>query len=155
VLPDIFDQFPKPPCAELLGWHLIDADQGAGWIKIGFEARPEFRNPAGFVQGGFLAAMLDDTMGPAVLMKSNGRAYTATIDLRVSYLAPARIGAFVCEARVVQLGKTIAFAEAKLMDANGTLVATATTSARVVEASKLPGHKDVIPAGMGEGARTP
>lgn len=135
---DIFDRFPRPPCADHLGWRLIDADPDEGWIKIGFEARPEFRNPAGFVQGGFLAAMLDDTMGPAILMKSGGRAYSATIDLRVSYLAPAKIGSFVGEARVVQLGKTIAFAEAKLTDAEGVLVATATTSARVVEASKLP-----------------
>ncbi len=137
MLPDIFDRFPKPPCAEHLGWTLLDADAEAGWIKIGFTARPEFRNPAGFVQGGFLAAMLDDTMGPAVLMKSRGRAYTATIDLRVSYIAPAKIGSFVGEARVVQIGKTVAFVEAKLMDTEGVLVATATTSARVIETAKL------------------
>jgi len=137
MLPDIFDRFPKPPCAEHLGWTLLDADMDAGWIRIGFTARPEFRNPAGYVQGGFLAAMLDDTMGPAVLMKSGGRAYTATIDLSVRYLAPARIGAFVGEGRAVQIGKTIAFAEAKLMDGEGRLIATATTSARVIESTKL------------------
>ena len=141
MLPDIFDRFPKPPCAEHLGWTLLDADAEAGWIKIGFTARPEFRNPAGFVQGGFVAAMLDDTMGPAVLLKSGGRVFTSTIDLRVSYLAPAKIGAFVGEGRAVQIGKTIAFAEAKLTDAEGTLVATATTSARVIETGKLDGTK--------------
>lgn len=141
MLATIFDRFPKPPCAEHLGWTLLDADAEAGWIKIGFTARPEFRNPAGFVQGGFLAAMLDDTMGPAVLMKSGGRVYTATIDLRVSYIAPAKIGSFVGEARVVQIGRTIAFAEAKLFDADGTLVATATTSARVIETAKLDSTK--------------
>jgi uncharacterized protein (TIGR00369 family) len=141
MLPNIFDRFPRPPCTEHLGWTLLDADVEAGWIRIGFTARPEFRNPAGFVQGGFLAAMLDDTMGPAVLMKSGGHVYTATIDLRVSYIAPAKIGSFVCEARVVQIGKTIAFVEAKLMDADGTLVATATTSARVVETAKLDSTK--------------
>jgi uncharacterized protein (TIGR00369 family) len=141
MLATIFDRFPKPPCAEHLGWTLLDADAEAGWIKIGFTARPEFRNPAGFVQGGFLAAMLDDTMGPAVLMKSGGRVYTATIDLRVSYIAPAKIGSFVGEARVVQIGRTIAFAEAKLFDADGALVATATTSARVIETAKLDSTK--------------
>ena len=141
MLPDIFDRFSKPPCAEHLGWTLLDGDVEAGWIKIGFTARPEFRNPAGFVQGGFLAAMLDDTMGAAVLMKSQGRVYTATIDLRVSYLAPAKIGSFVGEARVVQIGKTIAFVDAKLMDSDGTLVAAATTSARVIDAAKLDGTK--------------
>jgi uncharacterized protein (TIGR00369 family) len=141
MLPDIFDRFPKPPCAEHLGWTLLGADAESGWIKIGFTARPEFRNPAGFVQGGFLAATLDDTMGPAVLMKSGGRVYTATIDLRVSYIALAKIGSFVGEARVVQIGRTIAFVEAKLMDAEGTLVATATTSARVIETTKLDSTK--------------
>ena len=141
MLPDIFDRFPKPPCAEHLGWTLLDGDADAGWIKIGFTARPEFRNPAGFVQGGFVAAMLDDTMGPAVLIKSQGRAFTSTIDLRVSYLAPAKVGAFVGEGRVVQIGKTIAFAEARLFDSEGTLVATATTSARIVETAKLDSAK--------------
>lgn len=141
MLPDIFDRFPKPPCAEHLGWTLLDGDAEAGWIKIGFTARPEFRNPAGFVQGGFVAAMLDDTMGPVVLMKSRGRVFTSTIDLRVSYLAPAKIGSFVGEGRVVQIGKTIAFAEAKLFDFEGTLVATATTSARVIETGKLDATK--------------
>ena len=141
MLPDIFDRFPKPPCAEHLGWTLLDGDAEAGWIRIGFTARPEFRNPAGFVQGGFIAAMLDDTMGPAVLIKSQGRVFTSTIDLRVSYLAPAKVGSFVGEGRVVQIGKTIAFAEAKLFDREGTLVATATTSARVIETGKLDSTK--------------
>ena len=141
MLPNIFDRFPRPACAEHLGWTLLDADAEAGWIKMGFTARPEFRNPAGFVQGGFLAAMLDDTMGPAVLLKSGGRVFTSTIDLRVSYLAPAKIGSFVGEGRVVQIGKTVAFAEGKLFDFEGTLVATATTTARVVETIKLDGTK--------------
>jgi len=141
MLPNIFDRFPRPACAEHLGWTLLDADAEAGWIKMGFTARPEFRNPAGFVQGGFLAAMLDDTMGPAVLLKSGGRVFTSTIDLRVSYLAPAKIGSFVGEGRVVQIGKTVAFAEGKLFDFEGTLVATATTTARVVETTKLDGTK--------------
>jgi len=76
-----------------------------------------------------------------VLMKSRGRVFTSTVDLRVSYLAPAKIGSFVGEGRVVQIGKTIAFAEAKLFDSEGTLVATATMSARVVETGKLDATK--------------
>jgi acyl-coenzyme A thioesterase PaaI-like protein len=37
---------------------------------------------------------------------------------------------------VIQLGKTVAFIEAKLMDADGALVARATSSARLVAAEK-------------------
>ncbi len=132
----IMDQFAMPPCARLLGWHMIEADPAQGRVKIGFDGKPEFCNPAGFIQGGLLAAMLDDTMGPAVLLHSNGAAYTATISMTVNFMAPARVGRLIGEARVSQVGKTIAFVEAKLTDDKGTVVATATSTARVVATAK-------------------
>jgi uncharacterized protein (TIGR00369 family) len=128
----IMDNFAMPPCAKLLGWHMIDADPKAGRVKIGFEGRPEFVNPAGFIQGGLLSAMLDDTMGPAVLLYTDGAAYTATISLNVNFLAPAKVGPLVGEARVVQVGKTVAFMEATLTDSTGVVVASASSTARVV-----------------------
>jgi uncharacterized protein (TIGR00369 family) len=81
--------------------------------------------------------MLDDTMGPAVFAMTQGEWYTATIDMNVSYLAPAKVGKLFGEATVVQLGKTIAFLEAKLMDGAGTLIARATSSARLVASAKI------------------
>jgi uncharacterized protein (TIGR00369 family) len=88
------------------------------------------------VQGGILSAMLDDTMGPAVFAMTEGRLYTATISLTVNFLAPAKPGRIVGEASVTQLGKTIAFIEGRLTAKDGTLLATATTNARLVEAGK-------------------
>ena len=130
------DNFPRPPCAELLGWRLLDARPAEGWIKLAFDGKPEFCNPAGFIQGGMLSAMLDDTMGPAVLVMSEGRLYTTTISMTVNFLAPAKPGPITGEATVTQLGKTVAFVEGRLMAADGTVLATATTSARLVEAAK-------------------
>jgi uncharacterized protein (TIGR00369 family) len=134
-----FDNFTMPPCTKLLGWRLLDARPEAGWIRIGFDGKPEFCNPAGFIQGGLLSAMLDDTMGPAVFVKTNGRLYTATISLAISFLAPAKVGPIIGEASVVQLGKTIAFMEGKLTDETGRLLATATANARLVETGKAIG----------------
>jgi uncharacterized protein (TIGR00369 family) len=130
------DDIPAPPCAQLLGWHLLDAKPDCGWVRIGFMGKPEFLNPAGFIQGGILSAMLDDTMGPAVFIMTEGASYTLTIDLNVSFLAPAKIGPLYGEATVIQLGKTIAFIEGRLMDESGTLLAKATTSARLVASDK-------------------
>ena len=130
------DRIAAPPSATLLGWHLLDARPGEGWIRIGFEGRREFCNPAGFVQGGILSAMLDDTMGPAVFAMTEGRLYTATISLTVNFLAPARPGKIVAEATVTQLGKTVAFVEGRLSAEDGTLLATASVSARLVETAK-------------------
>ena len=64
-------RLPAPPCAKTLGIEFVQIDGERGSVEVKFEAKPEFLNPAGNVQGGFLAAMLDDTMGPAL---------TATLD---------------------------------------------------------------------------
>ncbi|MFZ5721134.1 MAG: PaaI family thioesterase [Pseudomonadota bacterium] len=135
-IPTALDGLPRPPCAELLGWEVVDARPSEGWIRIRFEGRPEFRNPAGFIQGGFLAAMLDDTMGPAMFVYSEGRVFTPTIEMHVSFLSPARPGPLYGEGRVVQAGKSIAFLEGQLMDLAGTIVARARASARLVPADK-------------------
>ena len=130
------DGLPAPPCAKLLGWHILDARPDEGWLRCGFEARPEFANPTGAIQGGFLAAMLDDAMGPTVFVMTKGAVYTATIDMTVSYLSPARPGPLFGEGRVVQLGKSVGFLEATLTDAAGTVIARATSSVRLVPAAK-------------------
>jgi len=130
------DNFTPSPSSKLLGWHLIDARPRDGWIRIGFDGKAAFCNPAGYVQGGILSAMLDDTMGPAVFVMTDGRLYTATISLTVNFLAPARPGPIIGEADVVQLGKTVAFVAGKLTDEDGTLLATATANARLIETAK-------------------
>jgi uncharacterized protein (TIGR00369 family) len=130
------DHIPTPPCAKLLGWHLVDARPQDGWIKIVFDGKADFCNPAGFVQGGILTAMLDDTMGPAVFVMTEGRLYTTTITMNVNFLAPAKPGPITGEATVTQLGKTIAFVEGRLTAADGTLLATATNSIRLVESAR-------------------
>ena len=130
------DNIPTPPSSKLLGWHLLDARPQEGWIRIGFDGKRDFCNPAGFVQGGILSAMLDETMGPAVFVMTEGKLYTATITMTVNFLAPAKPGKLVGEANVTRLGKTIAFAEARLMAEDGSVLATATTSLRLIETAK-------------------
>ena len=130
------DNLSPPPSSKLLGWHLLDARPKDGWIRIGFDGKRDFCNPAGFVQGGILSAMLDETMGPAVFVMTEGKLYTATITMTVNFLAPAKPGKLVGEANVTRLGKTIAFAEGRLMAEEGSVLAMATTSLRLVESAK-------------------
>jgi uncharacterized protein (TIGR00369 family) len=136
MLATALDHLEAPPSSKLLGWHLLDARPKQGWVRIGFEGKPAFCNPAGFIQGGILTAMLDDTMGPAVFVMTEGRLYTATISMTVNFLSPAKVGPIVGEANVTQIGKTIAFIEAKLTAEDGTLLAASTASARLIETAK-------------------
>lgn len=128
----VFDDFEAPPSAKLLGWTLRAIDPKAGTIEIGFTADERFTNPSGAVQGGFVAAMLDDTQGPALFGHTNGEVYAPTIDFTISFVKAARPGSFVGKARVISLGKTIAFTEAELFDETGELVARATFTNRVM-----------------------
>ena len=130
------DTIPMLPVAKLLGWRVADARPQDGWIRIVFDGKPDFCNPAGFIQGGMLSAMLDDTMGPAVFVMTEGRLFTTTITMTVNFLAPAKPGPITGEATVTQLGKTIAFVEGRLTAEDGTLLATASSSIRLVEAAR-------------------
>lgn len=128
--PSIFDRLPMPPASKLLGWTLRAIDPGAGTIEIGFTADERFTNPGGTVQGGFLAAMLDDTQGPALFAMTDGTVYAPTIDFSISFIKAARPGAFIGKGRVVNRGKTIVFTEAELFDESGDLVARANFTSR-------------------------
>jgi uncharacterized protein (TIGR00369 family) len=115
----------------LLGWSLISVDPDAGTIEVSFTATDQFVNPAGHVQGGFLAAMLDDTLGPALVATLGEDGWAPTIELHVRFLSPARPGELRGRGRVVQRGRDIAFLAGELLDARGETIATATATAIV------------------------
>ena len=123
-----------PPAAALLGFELLAIDPDQGTIRVRFLAKPEFANPMGNVQGGFLAAMLDDTLGPALVCTLPPGQFAPTIELKVNFIKPAPLGVLVGEGRVVSRGGTIAFLSGELRTEAGELVATATATARILSA---------------------
>jgi uncharacterized protein (TIGR00369 family) len=92
---------PIPPAAATLGFEFIDADIEAGTIEVAFAATKAFTNPAGNVLGGVLAAMLFDTVGPALLATLGPDQFQSTQQMSVSFLRPARPGRLVGKGRVV------------------------------------------------------
>jgi acyl-coenzyme A thioesterase PaaI-like protein len=56
-----------PGAAATLGFELIAVDPDAGTIEVAFTATERFLNLIGVVQGGFLAVMLDASLGPALV----------------------------------------------------------------------------------------
>lgn len=120
-----------PPAAVLLGWELVAVDPEAGTIEMAFEATEQFLNPFGMVQGGLLAAMLDDTLGPALVATLGPGESAPTTDLHVQFLRPARPGRLVGRGRVVRKGRDVGFMAGELVDAGGAVVAVATATARI------------------------
>ena len=122
---------PRPAVAELLGWKRIAVDPDAGTIELEFTATEQFLNPIGNVQGGMLAAMLDDTLGPALVATLGPGQFSPTTDLHVQFLRPAHPGRLVGRGRVVRRGKQIAFLAGELVDDSGTVIATAVATAQI------------------------
>ena len=79
-----------PPAGILLGWELLSVDPDTGTIEVAFTAGDQFLNPVGVIQGGFLAAMLDDTLGPALVATLGPGLFAPTTDLHVQFMRPAR-----------------------------------------------------------------
>jgi uncharacterized protein (TIGR00369 family) len=124
----IFSRLPAPPAAELLGWELIAEHPERGEIEIAFHPDQRMLNPHGTVQGGFVAAMLDDTMGPALVSMTDGKVVPSSIDMNVSFVRPVKPGRVIGRGRVVSHGRSIAFLEAELFDEEGKLLARATST---------------------------
>jgi len=122
---------PRPPAADVLGWQLQSVDPDAGTIEVAFTASDQFLNPVGVIQGGFLAAMLDDTMGPALVATLGPGQFAPTADLHVQFLRPARPGRLTGRGRVVRRGRDLAFLAGELLDESGQVVASATATALI------------------------
>ena len=118
----------RPPATELLGFTVTRIDQAAMEIEAAFDARAEFTNPSGHVQGGFLTAMLDETMSVAGVVASGMTAYLPTLEMKTSFLRPVRPGQVTCVGKVVKWGRSIAFLAGELYDQEGRLAATATST---------------------------
>jgi uncharacterized protein (TIGR00369 family) len=131
-------QAPMPRAAATLGLEFIDADVEAGTIEQAFKATEAFTNPTGNVLGAFAAAMLYDTVGPALLATLAPDQFQSTLQLNVSFLRPARPGRLIGRGRIVHRDGDLVFLEASLSDADGAVIATATATARVIALASAP-----------------
>lgn len=126
--------YETSPIANLLGANPTACDPVGGRLTMEFEARPEFCNLLGTVQGGMLTAMLDLAMSFSALCTMGGPGFVVpTIDMHVHFLAPARPGKIVGEGEVVRKGRTITFMKGRLLDAQGKVLTTGTGSGQLMK----------------------
>jgi uncharacterized protein (TIGR00369 family) len=124
---------PAPPAAALLGWTLSWVAPERGEIEVFFTAHDGLTNPMGNVQGGLLSAMLDDTLGPALVATLPDGEFAVTLELKISFLRPAAPGRITGTGRVVHRGGSVAFLAGELRDDAGQLLATGTATARIIK----------------------
>ena len=121
------------PMAIALGTSLVSVDAKAGIVELSFEPQPLFIQGLGILQGGAVSSMLDFAMAFAVLAHVPVGVNCTSVNLNTSFLRPAPAGVYLAVGEVERCGKTLAFANARLMHRDrGEVVATATSTLAVL-----------------------
>lgn len=126
-------EIPPPPITRLMGIDLVSVEEG----RVVFAATPgeQHYNPIGVVHGGLAATLLDTAIGCAMQTQAPPGFFYTTIELKINYVRPllAGMGRVFGEAAVLHVGRQTAFAEARVVDANGKLYAHATSTCMMVK----------------------
>lgn len=108
---------------EYLPLEALDAEKEI--CRVSFPMSDMLKNPQGSLHGGAMATVMDISMGHLV-NKVAGPG--ATIEMKVQYMRPVMEGIVTCEGRFTRRGRSMAFMESRLFDANGKLSALATAT---------------------------
>ena len=127
----LLESQPKPVCAALTPFNILEADSDKGYVKVEFAPQPAFENHFGNIQGGFAVSMLDVVIAIAAFVKV--RQWIPTVEIKTSFIAPAKIATCIGEGTVMRAGRTVIFVEGKLWNADHELAVHATAT--------LMGHK--------------
>lgn len=126
-------ELPYPPIARTLDFQLMEVAEG---VAV-FQGTPGIAhlNPMGTVHGGWFSTLLDSALGCAVHTRMQpGRGYTtAELSVNIVKALTPKVQRVRSEGRVIHCGRQLATAEARLVGADGTLYAHATTTCLVFD----------------------
>ena len=77
----------------------------------------------GVVHGGVISSLVDGAVGSAIRSVLSEEQLSATVELNVNYLRPAKGEYLMAKSKLSHLGKTIAVGQAEIFDPQGTRVA--------------------------------
>jgi uncharacterized protein (TIGR00369 family) len=90
-------------------------------------------NPNGVVHGAVPVAMMDTTMGDAVMNTIDDGRRCATIEMQTRYHRPVAAGTLTATAEVITAGRRVVHLRAETRDDDDRLVASATASFAIIE----------------------
>ena len=117
----------KSPIEHLTGARLTQV--GHGMCTWSMPASPWFQTQMGFFLNGVTALVADFALGGAILTGLPPWAFPVTSDINFTYLRPVRVdaGKLIARSKLIDLGRNQGTAEALIEDAEGRILAHATT----------------------------
>jgi uncharacterized protein (TIGR00369 family) len=123
----------SPPLQELqktLGQQrLVTFEPGRAAIE--YLAGAHMCHSGGVVQGGFICGWIDAAMAHASLSLLPEMT-PMSLEMKVTYFAPARPGLVIAEGWIERAGRATCFAEGRLLDPSGAVLAKASSTIRLI-----------------------
>ena len=85
----------------------------------------------GIVQGGFVTGWLDAAMASACIVRGDFAVAVPSLEIKVAFLLAAHPGIYRAHGWIVRWGRSVSFMEAELRDAEGQLIARASSTAAI------------------------
>ena len=114
----------------------VDLDP-AGRAVLEYRAGLHMCHSGGVVQGGFISGWLDAAMAHAVIANSGFDMTPMSLELKISFFAPARPGLVTAEGWIEKAGRSTCFTEGRLLDPAGAVLAKASSTIRLIPRAKV------------------
>ena len=111
---------------------IIEFSKEESSIKIEYIAERRHCHSGNIVQGGYVTGWIDSAMAHSVLIPTNFEFSPLTLELKITFIKSANPGPVIAEAKVIKLGKSIAFVEGSLFSEKGILIAKGTSTNKLV-----------------------
>ncbi len=116
---------PAPAFTEM-GGQFLDYQPGKA-MQCVFPTQERFGMMAGLMQGGFLAAAIDNVYGHFALLEMRAACVTTTLNTTFIRAIPVGSGNITVEVRLRQKNRSMLFMDAKVLSAEGRTSATSST----------------------------
>lgn len=124
---------PPAGAGRLIGFAMVELEPGRAVFEM--DAGPQHHNPMGTLHGGIYCDLADAAMGWAYAATlAEGEAFT-TVELKINFLRAARQGKLRAEGKVVKAGSALGYVECDVTDADGRLIARASSTCMKLRAT--------------------
>ena len=127
----------KQPLFQGMGFsRILDFSKEESSIRLEYIAERRHCHSGNIVQGGYVTGWIDSAMAHSVMIPTNFEFSPLTLELKITFLKSANPGPVIAEARVIKLGRSIAFVEGSLFDNAGNIIAKGTSTNKLVPMPK-------------------